>query len=215
MTKKDKKGFTVNYNGEEIKPGEVMIPFEYTEGDAENCTNPECIKTVRQGGRCFKVIYKAVPEEWAKEGKAAFNLFQNEVLGHYDVPNSVSMDEVADDYGLELGKAPSAEEVFERKDSLEDNIRIFREKVTLLIEKAPKIGYAVLLMFNGSKGVEFSEKLRLKHDGANKVRRVADHILVEGLMNTDLSSISCKRNNYTEVYREEALALLDDVISRL
>lgn len=215
MTKKDKKGFSVNYNGEEIKPGEVMIPFEYTEGDAENCTNPECIKTVRQGGRCFKVIYKAVPEEWGKEGKAAFNLVQNEALGHYDVPNSISMDEVADDYGLELGKAPSAEEVFEKKDSLEDNIRIFREKVTLLIEKAPKIGYAVLLMFNGSKGAEFSEKLRLKHDGANKVRRVADRILIEGLMNTDISSISCKRNNYTEVYREEALALLDDIISRL
>lgn len=78
-----------------------------------------------------------------------------------------------------------------------------------------KIGYAVLLMFNGSKGVEFSEKLRLKHDGANKVRRVAGRILVEGLMNTDLSSISCKRNNYTEVYREEALELLDDIISRL
>lgn len=71
MAKIDKKGFKVNYNGEEIKPGEVMIPFEYTEGDAENCINPECIKTVRQGGRCFKVIYKAVPEEWAKEGKSA------------------------------------------------------------------------------------------------------------------------------------------------
>lgn len=60
MTKRVKKGFTVNYNGEAIRPGEVMIPFEYTELDAECCTNPECIKTVRVGGRNFKVIYKAV-----------------------------------------------------------------------------------------------------------------------------------------------------------
>lgn len=192
-----------------------MIPFEYTEDEAENCVNPECIKTIKKAGRYFRVIYKAVPEEWAKEGKSAFNLVQNETLGHNDVPNFVSMDAVGDEYGLELGKAPSAAEVFEKQDSLDESIRIFREKATLLIDKAPKIDYAVLLMFNGSKGAEFSEKLCLKHDGANKVRQMADRILVEGLMNTDLSGISCKRNNYTEIYREEALALLDEIITRL
>lgn len=211
---KEVKKFTVNYNGEAIKPGEVMIPFEYTEGDAENCINPDCIKTIQKAGRSFKVIYKAVPEEWAKAGKSAFNLVQNEALGHYDFPNSVSMDSVADEYGLEFGKAPSAEKVYEQQEDMDENIHIFREKVTLLIEKAPKIGYAVLLMFNGSKGVDFSEKLRLKHDGANKVRQVAECILLDGLMNTNLSCISCKRNNYTELYRKEALELLEEIISK-
>lgn len=211
---KEVKKFTVNYNGEAIKPDEVMIPFEYTANDAENCINPECIKTVRQGGRCFKVIYKAVPKEWAKAGKSAFNLVQNEALGHYDIPNSVSMDAVADEYGLEFGKAPSAEEVYEQQESMDETVRIFREKMTLLIEKAPKIGYAVLLMFNGSKGAEFSEKLRLRHDGANKVRQAADRILIEGLLNSDLSSVRCKRSSYTEIYRKEALALLNDIISK-
>lgn len=210
---KEVKKFTVNYNGEEIKPDEVMVPFEYTELDAENCSNPDCIKTVRQGGRYFKVIYKAVPQEWAKDAASALNLVQNEELSHYAVPNSVSMDTVGDEYGLELGKSPSAAEVFEKQDSLDENIRIFHEKVMLLIDKAPKIGYAVLLMFNGSKGAEFSEKLRLKHDGANKVRRVAERILLDGLMNTDLSCISCKRNNYTDIYREEAIDLLDEIVS--
>lgn len=215
MTTRVKKGFTANYNGEAIRPGEVMIPFEYTELDAECCTNSECIKTVRAGGRSFKVIYKAVPEKWAKDGKGAFNLAQNEILGHYDVPNSISMDAVGDEYGLEFGKTPSAAELYEEQDEWDENIRIFREKVSLLIEKAPKIGYAVLLIFNGSKGTEFSDKLRLKHDGANKVRQTADKILIDGLMNIDFNTVSCKNNKYTDVYREEALVLLDEIISRL
>lgn len=80
MTKRV-KGFTANYNGEAIKPNEVMVPFEYTDGDAANCTNTECIKTVKMGGRNFKVIYKAVPQEWEKVAKSAFNLVQNEALG--------------------------------------------------------------------------------------------------------------------------------------
>ncbi len=104
MTKKVKKGFTANYNGEAIRPDEVMVPFEYTDGDAENCTNTNCIKTVKMGGRNFKVIYKAVPQEWEKDAKSAFNLIQNEMLGHYAVPNSVSMDAVRDEYEWELRK---------------------------------------------------------------------------------------------------------------
>lgn len=88
---REKSEFKKNFNGEDIKPGEVMIPFEYTELDDENCTNRECIKTLTVGGRNFKVIYKAVPEEWAKRGTSALTLVQNEELGHYDVPNSVSM----------------------------------------------------------------------------------------------------------------------------
>lgn len=213
MTKRVKKGFTANYNGEAIRPDEVMIPFEYTELDAECCTNPECIKTVRAGGRSFKVIYKAVPEKWAKDGKGAFNLAQNEILGHYDVPNSVSMDAVGDEYGFEFGKTPSAAEMYEEQDEWNENIRIFREKVSLLIEKAPKIGYAVLLIFNGSKGTDFSDKL--KHDGANKVRQVANQLLIEGLMNIDFDTVSCKNSRYTEIYRQEAYELLGDIISRL
>ena len=47
--KKRVKGFKTNYNGEAIKPGEVMVPFEFTE-DAENITNPDCIKTVKLAG---------------------------------------------------------------------------------------------------------------------------------------------------------------------
>lgn len=136
MTKRVKKGFTVNYNGEAIKPGEVMVPFPYADGDAENCINPECIKTVKQGGRCFKVTYKAIPEKWAKVGNSALNLIQNEALGHYDVPNSVSMDAMRDEFELELDKTLSAEDVALEKDDLDETLNTFVELVQRVIEKS-------------------------------------------------------------------------------
>lgn len=39
MTMSVKNEFKKNFNGEDIKPSEVMIPFEFTELDDENCIN--------------------------------------------------------------------------------------------------------------------------------------------------------------------------------
>ncbi len=192
-----------------------MVPFEYTELDAENCINAECIKTIRVAGRSFKVIYKAVEEKWAPRAKSQFNLVQNELLGHYDVPNSVSMDGMRDEYEMEVGQESSVEELVVTEDAMDENIQFFREKLLLLIEKAPKIGYAVLLIFDGSKGTDFSKKLRLKHDGANKVRKVADKLLVDGLVNMDIDTVSCKKSQHTETYRKEALELLENIVLSL
>lgn len=210
-----KKDFTANYNGEAIRPGEVMIPFEYTDLDAEICINPECVKTLTVGGRKFKVIYKAVPEQWAKVGTSALNLVQNEALGHYDIPGRVSMDEMMDEYELALAAEPSAEEQMITADSFRDSMDMFVTLMHRLIEKSPKIGYAVLLIFSGSKGQDFADKLHLKHDGANKVRREASELLTLGLVNMDLNTVSCRRNDHTEEYRKEAYALLEQILKAL
>ncbi len=212
MAKKVVKAFTKNYNGEALKAGEKMIAFEYTELDAENCTNTECIKTIRKAGRSFKVIYKAVPEEWEKDGKGAFNLKQNEELGHYDVPNSFSMDGTRDEYEEEFDAVPSVEELIVEKDEFNERLSFFKDTMFHLIEKAPKIGYGVLLAYSGSKGADFAAKLRLKHDAANNVRKVAQEILYNGLANLDIELIQCKKNQYTEVYDKEAHELLDKIL---
>lgn len=212
MTNTGKKGFTVNYNGEAIKPGEVMIPFPYADGDAENCINPECVKTVKQGGRCFKVIYKAVPEKWAKVGTSALNLIQNEALGHYDVPNSVSMDAMRDEFELELDKAPSAEAVVLEKENLDETLNTFVELMQRVIEKSAKIGYAVLLMHTGIKGEEFYGRMKLSHNPANLVQRQAEGILRGGLTHFDVNSIRCYKSQHEEEYRKEAYKLLNQIV---
>lgn len=206
------KNFTVNYNGEVVKPGEVMVPFPYAEGDAENCINPECIKTVKQGGRCFKVIYKAIPEQWAKVGNSALNLIQNEVLGHYNIPNSVSMDAMRDEYELELDKALSAEAVALEKEDLDETLNTFVELVQRVIEKSAKIGYAILLMHTGIKGEEFYGRMKLSHNPANLVQRQAESILHSGLANLDVNSIRCYKSQHEEEYRKEAYKLLEEIV---
>lgn len=212
MTKRVKKAFTTNYNGEVIRPEEVMIPFEFTENDAENCINAECIKTVKQGGRTFKVVYKAVPEEWAKVGTSALNLIQNEALGHYDVPNSVSMDAVRDEYELEIGETESAEDIFLAAQDRDETLNTFIELMHTLIEKSAKIGYAVLLMHTGIKGEEFYGKMKLTHNPANLIQQQAEGILHGGLANLDVNSIRCYKSQYEEEYRTEAYKLLDQII---
>ena len=212
MTNRDKKSFTANYNGEAIRPDEVMVPFEYTDGAAENCTNTECIKTVKMGGRNFKVIYKAVPKEWEKAAKSAFNLIQNEMLGHYAVPNSVSMDAVRDEYELELGRTPSVEDTYMADEDMRETLNTFVELMHILIEKSAKIGYAVLLMHTGVKGEEFYSKMKLSRNPANLVQQQAQSILRGGLANSNVSDLKGYKNQYEEEYRAEAYKLLDEIV---
>lgn len=212
MIKRVKKGFTANYNGEVIKPGEVMVPFEFTEDDAENIANPDCIKTVKQAGRTFKVVYKAVPSEWEKVAKSAFNLVQNEALGHYNIPNSVSMDAMMDEYELDIGSTPSAEDISMATEDLNETLKTFVELMHTLIEKSAKIGYAVLLMHIGVKGGEFYGKMKLSRNPANLVQQQAESILHGGLAHLDVNDIKCYKNQYDTEYRAEAYKLLEKIV---
>ena len=59
---------------------------------------------------------------------------------------------------------------------------------------------------------DFAAKLRLKHEGANNVRKVAEEILYNGLMNLDVELVQCKKNRYTEIYDKEARELLMHIL---
>lgn len=208
-----KKDFTANYNGEAIRPGEVMIPFEYTDLDTETCINPECVKTLTVAGKKFKVIYKAVPEQWAKVGTSALTLVQNEALGHYSYHNSVSMDEMMDEYELALGKNPSAEEEVMEKEDMNENLELFIHLMHKLIEKSGKLGYAVLLTHLGIKGKEFYCRMKLTHDPANRVQQQATIILRNGISNLDVAAIKGYKNKFEEEYKAEAYKLLDKIVA--
>lgn len=204
---------THNYNGEPLKPGEVLVPTMYDATFAKvNCTNPDCIKTITVAGRNFKVLYMAVPESVAKAARSSFNLALNEQLGHYAVPNSVSIDQLADDYDFDLATVPSPEDMMIEQENKAETAAMFTDLVHHLIDRSPKHGLAALLLLNDVKGAEFHEKMHLGHDAANTVRKQSADLLKAGLANIDMDELHIKQSKRNEYYRTEAYCLLDALL---
>ena len=212
MTKRVNK-ITRNYNNEPLKPGEVLVPTMYDAAFAKaNCTNPDCIKTITVAGRNFKVLYMAVPESVVKAARSSFNLALNEQLGHYVVPNSVSIDQLADDYDLDLAAVPSPEDLMLECESRAETATMFSDLVHHLIDRSPKHGLAALLLLNDVKGAEFHEKMHLGHDAANTVRKQSEEFLKAGLANLNMDELHIKQSKHNEYYRAEAYRLLDALL---
>lgn len=213
---KNQKTITRNYDGRELKPAEVLVPIMYDEGYAKAyCKNPECIKTLRKGGQKFKVMYIAVPEECAAAARSSFNLSMNEELGHYAVPNSISRDQMTDEFDLEFGTSPSPEDLMIEREEQAETADLIADTMHQLIEHSPKHGLAALLLISGIKGADFSDRMHLGHDAANTVRRQAQEMMDQGLANIDLDELHAKRSKHTEYYIEEANRLLDSLLKAL
>lgn len=204
---------TRNYNNEPLKPGEVLVPTMYDAAFAKaHCTNPDCIKTISAAGRNFKVMYVAVPESVAKAARNSFNLTMNEQLGHYTVPNSVSIDQMADNYDLDLATVPSPEDMMIEHENKAETAAMFAELVHHLIDRSPKHGFAALLLLTDVKGAEFHEKMHLGHDTANTVRKQSADLLKVGLANINMDEFHVKQSKHNEYYRTEAYRLLDALL---
>lgn len=120
-----------------------------------------------------------------------------------------------DEYELEIVSAPSAEDIMMAVENTKDTINTFVELVSRVIEKSPKIGYAVLLLHTGVKGAEFYDKMRLSSFPGNRVRQEAEEILKGGLANFDVESYKGYKSKFNDIYREEAYALLNVIIEML
>ena len=181
MTKRVNK-ITRNYNNEPLKPGEVLVPTMYDAAFAKaNCANPDCIKTITVAGRNFKVLYTAVPEAIAKAARSSFNLALNEQLGHYAVPNSVSIDQLADDYDLDPATVLSPEDMMIEQENKAETAAMFSDLVHHLIDRSPKHGLAALLLLNDVKEDNPFRDIIIKlSKNKNRIAR-ADAVVKEAL----------------------------------
>ncbi len=206
-----------NYNGRTIQDDEVMVPFEYTQADADsgNYRNPDCVRTLKMRDKTFKVIYKAVPKEWAAEAKAAFNYVENEVLGHYQRKGCVSRDFTEERYELALGSAPSAEEEVMEKEHPTSPANTIIDLAEELIEKSPKHGLAFILMGLGVKGDRFAEAMHLSKTCANHVRDQVKDISpdrIHSFSQVKVDELKANRSSKAEYYRDTAYKCLDILI---
>lgn len=100
-------------------------------------------------------------------------------------------------------EAPSAEEEMLRQDALNETMAIFADLVKALIEKNPKLGYAVMLVRSDVKGKAFYSRVCLTREPANRIRQQAESVLKVGLANFDVESITHYRSKNDDIYRRE------------
>lgn len=205
-----------DYNGQPIPEGYVLVPMEYNpllfDGDKNAHEN---VRELLKAGRIFKVIYVAVPKEFAAISKSQFNFVQNEQLGHYDIPNSVSMDRVRDDFELEHATVKSTEEELIVGEEKAEKVAAFVAALEHLIEHSPQLGLAAVLDLLGKKGEEFAAEMGVTHNKANDYHNTASALINQGLTNVDIEAIRTRRSPRHKEYLKKAYRLLDELLAML
>ena len=207
MAKRKKKNVTVNYNGEPLKPNEVLVlSHQDSLFIRTNVTNPDSIVTVTIAGVPFKAVLMAVDRKFKKIAKAQFNSWQNEEMGHLGRRMKDESIEDRQERDLpERGQTRSAEdEVIEKENLL--------EKFAELLKVDPQSAYAAMLKAYGVTGTEFGVKMKLKHNASNKAQNKMMSLL-EALVADQEVDIRANKTNKTEYYLKVAEELLAEIIS--
>lgn len=202
-----------NFDGKPIPNGYVLVPFEFNELEAEvNGYDAANVRLLTVADKTLKVIYKAVPKEWAAIAKSQFNLIQNEVLGHYAVPNSFSMDGTRDEFEWEFTVTESTEESIVAAEDKAENIAAFTVVMESLIQKSPQLGLATILDLLGKKGADFATEMGVTHTKANDYHQAARDLIKQGLLNIDVNSLKSRRSPRHDEYLAKAYQLLDELL---
>ncbi len=201
----------LNYNGEPLKPGEVLVPMIKDDLFIRtNVTNPDSIITISESGTYSTAVLVAVPEEYAAVVRSVNNLIINEDLGHYAAKKgAVSIDEVRDEFELELNAVPSFEDSLFESDAMEMTRKLFDP----ILKKSPKHAAAMLLHLAKVQGKEFEEAMQLGHDAANTIHKAVSIIDEVGIAGFDVANLKANRSSKDADYLKLAYKLLDDLIN--
>ena len=213
-----KKVNVINYNNEALKEGEVLVKLPLNELYAqENITNPDCTSFMPMAGKRFGAMHIAVPKEFEKLGKAQMNYDTNEKLGHYSQKNTDDVDWNQDEKAQALYTTPSAEDVYFAQALGDENIINFKRRMKSIIEKAPRVGYAMLIIMEDPslKGERFYTKMRLGRSEASKIEGVAKKCIHKVLHHKDVELKKMNKTRKDDFYRNEADRLIDVVVDMI
>ena len=184
-----KKNNVRDYDGRILNDDEVLVGIPCDELYAqENITNPDCPSSMPMAGRRFKAMLVAVQKEFEKEGKAQMKYDTNEKLGHYSQKNTDDVDWNQDEKAQALYTTPSAEDVYFAQALGDENIINFKRRMKNIIEKAPRVGYAMLIIMEDPslKGERFYTKMQLGRSEASKIEGVAKECIHKVLHHKDV-----------------------------
>ena len=203
----------LNYNGEALRPGEVLVRSPYEARlDRDSVTNRASLVTVSLAGRRVPAVLRAVPAEFAPVARAQFNSWQRDFLPKQE---KLSLDHVLEAHGLDLTDAPAADDGSEEACALTEARQRLRETAAALLERSPRHCLALLLMGLGYKGAAFAGRMRLKHDAASRVRRQILALApdrISSLAELDLEGLHVNRTGDTDYYRAEAEKALEELL---
>lgn len=213
-----KKNNVRDYDGRILNDDEVLVGIPYDELYAkENITNPDCPSSMSMAGRRFKAMLVAVQKEFEKEGIAQMNYDTNEKLGHYSQKNTDDVDWNQDEKAQALYTTPSAEDVYFAQALGDENIISFKRRMKSIIEKAPRVGYAMLIIMEDPslKGERFYTKMRLGRSEASRIEGVAKECIHKVLHHKDVELKKMNKTRKDDFYRNEADRLIDVVVDMI
>lgn len=207
----------LDYNGRPLTTNEVLVPQHMDEGwIKENVTNLDSIRYIPVGEFHFKVVNIAFEKQWASEAWKSFNSEINDLLGHYQKKNTISLDGLYEEYGeYALASTPSAEDehLAKYEMSLSEAVEILKNVMPRFIEQAPKEGYAYLLYEQDIIGADFASRMLLGHEAANNVLKTVKSIRKNGGLSTlDVESIKSSKGKNHDYYKAESYKMLDKLL---
>ena len=204
----------LNYNGQPIPDGYVMVPTIPDDLDIEcNVTNKACIKTLPIPGTTMSTltVLKAVPQSEEAMFRQQYNSWQNDQLGHFRQKNTVSMDEVKDKYGIERSTDVTPESLTLGKSNA-------LAAAHRLIDEAPSLAVGLYFKLTGKTGEDFMKAMKVEKSRSAVIQQNLEDIftkmIFEGAEAVQFKTNRTKNDKYyLEVLKEHSEELLDIILS--
>ena len=214
MKNKKVKQLLLNYNGEPIPAGYVMVPTIPDDLDIEsNVINKSCIITLPIPGTTMstRAVLKAVPKSEETAYRQQYNSWQNDQLGHFTQKNTVSSDAVKDEFGIERGTNVTPESLVVGKDNA-------LAAAHRLMDEAPCLAVGVYFKLIGITGEKFMKAMRVEKSRSATIQQNLEDIftkmIFEGADVVRFKTNHTKNDEYyLSVLNEHSKELLDIILS--
>ncbi|MCR5488358.1 MAG: hypothetical protein K6F35_12675 [Lachnospiraceae bacterium] len=212
--KKKKVEQLLNYNGEPVPEGYVMVPTVPDDLDIKcNVRNKKCVISLPIPGTAMstRAVLRAVPESQAAIYRKQYNSWQNDQLRHFPQAHTVSSDAAKDAYGIERSTDITPESIAVGKDNA-------LKAAQRLIDEAPSLATGMYFKLTGLSGKDFMEAMHVEKSRSAKIQEnlkdIFTKMIFEGAETVEFKANHTRNDAYyLGVLKEHSEELLDTILS--